>query len=66
MPAPQHHPELTEEDRAYIAEHAARVERGEPIEGYSIEPADWDTYEEFLDCANDVMKRYLADRAAAR
>src|SRR5690625_2413108 len=39
MPAPQHHPELTEEDRAYIRRHAEMRERGEDVPGYVI-PAD--------------------------
>jgi hypothetical protein len=65
VPVP-HHPELTEADRAVIAERAAAAERGEPVEGYTVAPDDWDTYEQFLDCANAVLQQYLDDRAAGR
>lgn len=36
MPAPQHHPELTEQDRAHIRRHADMRERGEDVPGYTM------------------------------
>ncbi|WP_017541535.1 hypothetical protein [Nocardiopsis halophila] len=66
MPAPQHHPELTEEDRAHIRRHAKMRERGEEVPGYTIPAGSFATFEEYMDQVERILAQYRADRAAGR
>lgn len=59
-------PELTEEDRRFIRDYAARRARGEEIPGYSIPADSWSNFEEFMEQVDRVLDDYRADRAAGR